>query len=225
MKSNLLAKRKRAVKIVKLLEKATHGMIEPASSSIVREFGKKPYLVLVGCMLSPRTKDSVSLPASRRLFLYAKTPQKMVKLSLATIQKLIYPVSFYRNKAKAIHKMSALLLEKFNGKVPKTEQGLLSLPGVGRKTMSLVLADGFRIPAICVDTHVHKISNRLGLVSTKTVGETEEQLKQVLPKKYWSDWNRLLVMWGQNICVPVSPKCSQCILLPICPQKGVTRHR
>ncbi len=225
MKSNTLTKRKRAIKIIKLLQKATHGMIAPASSSIVKEFGRKPYLVLVGCMLSPRTKDSVSLPASRRLFSYAKTPQEMIKLSLATIQNLVYPVSFYRNKAKAIYKMSALILEKFDGKVPKTEEGLLSLPGVGRKTMNLVLADGFDLPAICVDTHVHKISNRLGLVDSKTVEETEEQLKEVLPKKYWSDWNRLLVMWGQNVCVPISPKCSQCILLPICPQKGVVRHR
>lgn len=225
MKSNLLAKRKRAVKIIHLLAKATQGMVEPASSAIVREFGKKSYLVLIGCILSLRTKDLVSLPASRRLFSYAKTPKEMLTLSLATIQKLIYPVCFYRNKAKAIHAISAQLLEKFNGKVPNTEEDLLSLPGVGRKTMNLVLADAFGKPAICVDTHVHKISNRLGLVSSKTVDETEKQLKEILPKKYWSDWNRLLVMWGQNICVPVSPKCSQCILLPLCPQKGVTRHR
>jgi len=215
----------RAIAIIKILRTATIGMVEPAATSIVKQFGRDPYLVLISCILSLRTRDPVSLAASQRLFAHSKTPQEMIHLSAKTIEKLIYPAGFYRQKTKQILALSKILIEKYNSKVPNTVEDLMALPGVGPKTTALTLSEGFGIPAICVDTHVHRVSNRLGLVKTKTVEETEQQLKQLLPKKYWSEYNGLLVMWGQNICVPISPKCSICPLLPLCPQIGVIRHR
>ena len=220
-----LTPRQRAVKIVETLRKATQGMVEPAATQIIQKFGQDPFLVLVSCILSLRTKDTVSLPASLRLFEIAKTPQALLALPLHKIEKIIYPVGFYKTKARNLHKICDLLLKEFNGKVPKTEKELLSLPGVGRKTANLVLGEGFNIPAICVDTHVHRISNRLGLVNSTTPEDTEEQLKKLLPKHYWVEYNRLLVMWGQNICVPISPFCSRCVLSPICPKIGVKHRR
>lgn len=217
--------KKRAITIIKILRTATKGMVEPAATTITKQYGRNPFLVLVSCILSLRTRDTVSLPASQRLFEHAQTPKTLLLLSPATIQKLIYPTGFYRQKTKQILMICAILLKKYHGKVPNTHEELIALPGVGPKTANLVLAEGFGIPAICVDTHVHRISNRLGLVKTKTVMQTEEQLKLILPKKYWSEYNKLMVMWGQNICVPISPKCSICPLLPLCPQIGVTRHR
>jgi endonuclease-3 len=216
----------RARSIIAILQTATQGMIEPAATTIIKQYGRDPFLVLVSCILSLRTKDTVSLPASQRLFAHARTPQTMLLLlSAQAIEKLIYPTGFYRQKTKQILAICSILVEKYGGNVPDTEEKLLALPGVGPKTAALVLSEGFGIPAICVDTHVHRISNRLGLVKTKNVTETEQQLKQLLPKKYWSEYNKLMVMWGQNICVPISPKCSICPLLPLCPQIGVVRHR
>jgi len=215
----------RAVAIIKILQSATRNMIEPAATSIIKQYGRDPFLVLISCILSLRTKDAVSLAASQRLFEHGKTPQEILSLSSQTIQKLIFPTGFYRQKTKQIQALCAILLEKYQGRVPHTEEELMKLPGVGPKTTALTLSMGFDVPAICVDTHVHRVSNRLGLVATKTVLETEQQLKELLPKKYWSEFNSLIVMWGQNICVPISPKCSICPLLPLCPQIGVTRHR
>lgn len=211
--------------IIKILQFATQGMVEPAATTIIKEYGRDPFLILISCILSLRTKDAVSLAASQRLFEYARTPQQLLGLPIHTIEKLIYPTGFYRQKTKQILAICAILLEKHKGKVPHTQEELLSLPGVGPKTTALVLSLGFEIPAICVDTHVHRVSNRLGLVKSKTVQETEQQLKELLPEKYWSEFNSLIVMWGQNICVPISPKCSICPLLPLCPQVGVVRHR
>ncbi len=211
--------------IIKTLEKATKGMMPPASISIVDQFGRDPYLVLISCILSLRTRDTVSLPASIRLFEHAKTPSQMLALSLEQIQKLIYPVGFYRNKSRAIHQISAILISNYSSQVPNAMEELLTLPGVGRKTANLVLAEGFGIPAMVVDTHVHRISNRLGLVSTKAPEETEKALRELLPKKYWIQYTRLLVMWGQNICVPISPFCSKCPIFDLCQRKGVTRSR
>ncbi len=220
-----MTERERVEKIIHLLRKNTVGMVDPASLSLIKKFGHNPFIVLVGCMLSLRTQDKVSLPASLRLFEHAKTPQEILSLPLHSLEKLIYPVGFYRNKAKYIHLTCKKLIQDFNGTVPQTRDELLTLPGVGRKTANLVLGEAFGIPAICVDTHVHKVSNRLGIVATTTVEETEEALMKVLPEKYWIEYNRLLVMWGQNVCLPISPLCSQCVLLPLCPQKGVIRHR
>ena len=225
MKRLGLGPEERAMQIVRILRYATKGMVEPASTSIIKEYGKDPFLILVSCLLSLRTKDSVSLSASRRLFRLAKTPEEILQLSIKKIEQAIYPVGFYRRKAKNLHQMSLQMRDQFGGKVPDTEEDLLSLPGVGPKTANLVLGEAFGVPAICVDTHVHTISNRLGLVNTKRPEETERVLKQILPKNYWIVFNRLLVMWGQNICVPVSPFCSRCAISDLCPRIGVTKHR
>jgi endonuclease-3 len=200
-------------------------MVEPASVTIVSTYGRDPYLVLISCLLSLRTKDSVSLPASLRLFQLGTTPQALLALPLHQLEKTIYPVGFYRVKARNIHAISQLLVDSYAAQVPESESELLTLPGVGRKTANLVRAQGFGLPAICVDTHVHRISNRLGLVATTTPEQTERELKQILPEQYWSEYNNLLVMWGQNVCVPISPKCSTCPVAELCPQIGVTRRR
>lgn len=218
-------KKARVLKIITLLKQSTKGMLPTASAQIMARYGKNPYLILISCLLSLRTKDTVSFPASCRLFEHAKTPQEMLKLPISTIEKLIYPTGFYKNKARLLHSVSADLLKRFNGKVPQDQADLLSIKGVGGKTASLVQGDAFGIPAICVDTHVHRISNRLGLVKTQTPQQTEAALKELLPKDQWIAFNHLLVMWGQNICVPISPKCSSCVLLPLCPQIGVTTRR
>lgn len=215
----------RAIAIIKKLRDATRGMVEPAVTSIIKEYGKDPFLILTSCILSLRTKDTISLPASRRLFLLARTPQELRARALSEIEKTIYSVGFYRQKAKQLHAISSDIIEKFNGAVPQTEEELLSLPGVGRKTANLVLGEAFDIPAICVDTHVHRISNRLGLVNTKTPEETEYALKKILPPEYWIEYNKLLVMWGQNICVPITPFCSRCAVADLCPKKGVSKQR
>lgn len=220
-------KKLRAIAIIEQLRIAMENMSQPATVHIIKKYGRDPFLVLVSCILSLRTKDIVSLPASLRLFAHAKDPQQLLSLSLKTIEKLIYPVGFYRQKTKQLLTLSNQLIQHYNGKVPQSEDALLSLSGVGRKTMNLVLAMGFSVPALCVDTHVHRISNRLGLVATKTVEETEVELKAILPKDYWSEYSTLLVTWGQNICVPLSPFCSRCPLQTsqLCPQIGVTRKR
>lgn len=225
MKLATHAVHEKVVAIITLLRKATQKMVPPASTSIIEKYGRDPYLVLVSCILSLRTKDSTSLPASIRLFEHVTTPEQMISYPAAKIEKLIYPVGFYRNKTKQLKILSQQILTQFNGQVPKTREELLSLTGVGLKTANLVLSVAYEIPALCVDTHVHKISNRLGLVKTQTPDETEAALQKVIPEKYWIEYCKLLVMWGQNICVPVSPKCSECVLSPLCPKVGVTRHR
>lgn len=207
------------------LRRATRGMVPPASTSIIAQYGKDPYLILIGCILSLRTKDKVSLPAAMRLFEYARTPETILQLPLEAIEKLIYPVGFFRVKAQTIHRISAQIISGLGGKVPHAREELLSLHGVGLKTANLVLGEAFGIPAICVDTHVHKISNRLGLVNTKTPEQTEAALREILPEQYWIEYGRLLVTWGQNVCVPIAPLCSICVLSPICPKKGVSRKR
>jgi endonuclease-3 len=218
-------KKDRAITIIKILKKATKGMEQPASSLLIEKYGRDPYLVLISCLLSLRTKDTVSLPASIRLFEHAKTPQEMLKVPIPKIEKLIYPTGFYHRKAALLHEVSQDLITRFKGKVPADLDQLLSIKGVGHKTANLVLGVAFEIPSICVDTHVHKVSNRLGLVKTKTPDETEIELKKILPREYWIEYNHLMVQWGQNICVPVSPFCSKCAIAGLCPRVGVTKHR
>lgn len=215
----------RAIHIIKILRTTTRTMPKPAATQIIDQFGRNPYLILISCLLSLRAKDTASLPASLRLFKLAQTPEEMVALPINQIEKVIHATGFYRHKARTIHDISQTLITKFASKVPSTEEELRSLKGVGLKTANLVLSEAFQIPAICVDTHVHRISNRLGLVNTKTPEETEKALKKILPKEYWSEWNHLLVMWGQNICVPISPFCSRCAIANLCPRKGVTSSR
>ena len=165
---------------------------------LFEKYGRDPYLTLISCLLSLRTRDTVSYPASVRLFKKAKTPRTMLKLTPKAIEKLVYPVGFYRTKARGILSASNDLLERFKGKVPESKEELLSIKGVGLKTANLVLSEAFGIPAICVDTHVHRISNQIGLVKTKTPEQTEKELMELLPKRYWIEFNPLLVMWGQQ---------------------------
>lgn len=195
---------------------------------IVTEMGQKrhdPFLVLISCILSLRTKDGVTRVASKRLFKLADNPWKMLRLSPRRIEKTIYPVGFYRVKAKNILSISRDLIARFNAKVPDALEELLTLQGVGRKTANLVLTEGFHKLGICVDTHVHRISNRLGYIKTRNPFETEMALRNKLPKRFWIEYNNLLVTWGQNICKPLSPWCSICAINKYCHKVGVKTHR
>lgn len=200
-------------------------MEKPAVSHVVSRYGRDPFLILISCLLSLRAKDTVSLPIALKLFERANTPEEILKIPRFELEKLFYSIGYYRQKAKSVHEVCRELIDRFDGHVPNTQEDLLSLKGVGIKTANLVLGEGFGIPAICVDIHVHRISNRLGLVETKTAEQTEAALREILPQEYWIEFNHLLVMWGQNICVPVSPFCSRCVLSDICPKKGVIRRR
>lgn len=184
-----------------------------------------PFKILISTVLSLRTKDATTEEASHRLFKVADTPESMSKISRPAIEKLIYPVGFYRTKAKNILKICGLLLSDFKGQVPNDIETLLTLPGVGRKTANLVVTVGYNKPGICVDTHVHRISNRWGLVRTQSPNETEEGLRKVLPQKYWIGFNDVLVSYGQNLCVPISPFCSRCKIKQFCPRIGVPKSR
>jgi endonuclease-3 len=186
---------------------------------------RDPFRVLIACLLSLRTQDSTTGPAAARLFALADTPAAMLRLRASTIERAIYPVGFYRTKARVILGLCRALLERFGGRVPDDIDTLLTLDGVGRKTANLVVTLGFNKPGICVDTHVHRISNRLGYVRTRTPEETEMALRAKLPRHYWIGYNDLLVAFGQNICVPISPRCSQCPVRDLCRRVGVTTAR
>ncbi len=201
------------------------GKLPDPSVTLVGKKWKSPYLVLVSCLLSLRTKDETTLPAAERLFALAQTPRDMLQLSIRDIERAIYPVGFYRTKAQRIVDISRVLICEHAGHVPATMEGLLSLKGVGPKTANLVLVEGFGKPGICVDTHVHRISNRLGYVRTRTPEETEQVLRRTLPSGLWKDINWILVLWGQNVCRPVSPKCSLCPVNGLCGKVGVKGHR
>ena len=187
--------------------------------------GPDPFRILIGCVVSLRTKDEVTYPATERLFAKAKDPAGMVKLTGAAIAKTIYPAGFYRTKARQIREICRRLLEAYAGRVPDSIDDLLTLPGVGRKTANLVVTVGYQKPGICVDIHVHRISNRWGYVKTKTPKQTEEALRKKLPARYWITFNDLLVPFGQNVCQPVSPYCSRCRLTAYCDRVGVSRSR
>jgi len=186
---------------------------------------REPFLVLIGCILSLRTKDETTAQAAARLFARARSPQAMTALEPKEIERLIYPVGFYRVKARVIREVCRAIIERFAGRVPDTLEGLLSLKGVGLKTANLVLSQAYGKPALCVDTHVHRISNRWGLVRTKTPEQTEKALRAVVPRRYWVEYNGLLVAFGQTICQPVSPHCSRCPISRLCPRIGVRRWR
>ena len=177
---------------------------------------KDPYLVLIGCVLSLRTNDKTTYPATLRMLELAKTPNRMKNVSVEDLKNAIYPVGFYENKAKQIIEFSRIIDEEFNGIVPNTIEDLIKFKGVGRKTANLVLAKGYGIPAICVDVHVHRIFNRLGYVKTKTPEETEFALREKLPQKYWLDINTLMVTHGQNVCKPLKPDCKNCPISEFC---------
>ena len=195
------------------------------SVTLVGKRWKSPFLVLISCIMSLRTKDETTLPASERLFALAETPEKMITLTPRQIEKAIFPVGFYKTKARTILGICRDIIEKFDGKVPDDIDILMQMKGVGRKTANLVLTEGFGIPAMCVDTHVHRISNRFGYIATKTPEESEMALRKKLPKKHWIDYNALLVTWGQNVCKPISPLCSTCSVNKLCARTGVTVSR
>ncbi|TAN62391.1 endonuclease III [bacterium] len=210
--------------IVRILKKETRKFIIPSVSRISLKF-KSPFFVLISCLLSLRTKDAVTSRASFRLFKLARTPRAMVRLNAADIEKAIYPAGFYRVKARTIKEICKTLIGRFSSRVPRGLEELLSLKGVGRKTANLVLSEGYGIKAICVDTHVHRITNRLGYCKTRTPEETEMCLRNKLPKSHWIEYNRLLVTWGQNICKPISPLCGMCAISAYCQKIGVFKHR
>ena len=210
--------------VVSEIKKTIRRWKEPVLGVVARET-RDPFRILIACVLSLRTKDQTTADASRRLFQLADTPESMKALSIRTIEKAIYPVGFYKNKAKQIREICRSLLRDFGGRVPHTIEELLTLKGVGRKTANLVVTVGYRRPGICVDIHVHRISNRWGYVQTKTPEETERALRQKLPAKYWITFNDWLVPFGQHLCRPISPFCSQCPVSQYCKRVGVRTSR
>ena len=196
-----------------------------ALMAIARTTGRDPFRILVGCLLSLRTKDETTGPAAERLFALADTPAGILGLPTRTIERAIFPVGFYRTKARVLHRVCRDLLDRFDGRVPSDLDALLSLHGVGRKTANLVVTFGFGLPGICVDTHVHRITNRLGFVRTRTPEATEMALRRRLPHRHWIALNDLLVAFGQNVCHPTSPRCSVCPVAARCAHIGVRRSR
>lgn len=200
-------------KIIELLQKANQPRREFVQ--LMEEF-KDPYLVLIACILSLRTNDLTTYPATLRMLEIGKEPKDFAYCDVERLEKAIYPVGFYKNKAKQIVELSKIIVEELDNKVPNTIEDLIKFKGVGRKTANLVLAKGYNIPAICVDVHVHRICNRLGYVKTKNPEETEFALREKLPEKYWLDINTLLVTHGQNVCKPIKPKCEDCPINKFC---------
>lgn len=193
--------------------------------TLMAETYESPFRVLISCILSLRTQDATTAKASHRLFAVADSPAAMVRLSAKKIEKLIYPVGFYKTKAQNIREMCQLIIDQHHGKVPDEIDELLKFKGVGRKTANLVVTLGYNKPGICVDTHVHRISNRWGYIKTTTPEKTEFALRAKLPDRYWIEYNNLLVNFGQHLCRPISPLCTQCPIKKYCPQIGVTLRR
>ena len=216
---------KRIIKCIELIKEATAGLRPTLTASLIKDFGRDPYIILISCLLSLRARDTMTYPVSKALFARAKTPQELLQIDQKELEELFYPLGFYRVKAQRVKEVSQELIKRFGGNVPQTEEELLTIKGIGRKTANLVLGAAFEKPAICVDTHVHRLANRLGWVETKTPAQTEVALKHVVPKEYWLQVNNYLVLWGQNICVPISPLCSRCVLNPLCPKVGVAKRR
>lgn len=209
---------------VKILEKEQDGWQAPVVTLVAKR-GATPYEILVSTLLSLRTKDEVTALATERLLEKARTPQEMLVLNEGEIENLIRPVGFSPTKAQRLRRVSRILMDRHDGRVPDELDALLALPGVGRKTANLVLSEAYGKDAICVDTHVHRISNRIGLVKTRSPEATEEALRRVLPRRIWQRYNPLLVAFGQVICRPVSPFCSRCPVQFLCPRLGVVTSR
>jgi endonuclease-3 len=212
--------------VMRSLGKVITGLEMPAVEKISDEQAEHPFQILIATLLSARTQDATTHAASTRLFKRARTPRTMAKLPVKEIERLIYPVSFYRNKARHVKACCEMLVARFGGQVPRTMEELVMLPGVGRKTANLVLILGFKSgDNICVDTHVHRISNRLGWVKTRMPEETEQALYRRTDRRWWPYLNLYLVTWGQNVCRPVYPRCGDCAIAAECPRIGVTRSR
>ncbi len=210
---------------LQILKREIRQWEEPVLGLVASASNRDPFRILIACLLSLRTKDKTTGEASTRLFALAHQPASMLTLPLTKIEQAIYPVGFYRTKAKSIHAICRRLLDVYGGTVPDSIEELVTLSGVGRKTANLVVTVGYRKPGICVDIHVHRISNRWGYVRTKTPEETEQALRRKLPRPHWITFNDLLVPYGQNLCQPVSPFCSQCKLTKYCDKVGVAHSR
>lgn len=204
--------------------KRAFGEVQAPIMDLVAAQTQDPYRILVGTLLSARTKDQTTAAAIGRLFPVAPNPEALEALSIEEIERLIFPVGFYHAKAQHLKALPKVLRERFGGVIPHTVEELIELPGVGRKTANLVVALAFHLPAICVDTHVHRINNRLGLVKTKTPLETEMALRKLLPERLWMDWNAIFVSFGQTRCKPIGPKCEGCPIAHVCPQQRGARH-
>jgi endonuclease-3 len=211
--------------VMNILQQECKKLQLPLISDYVVKEGRNPFKTLISTVLSLRTKDAVTAKATDRLFELADHPKEMMKLSVRDIEKAIYPVGFYITKARRVIEICKKLVDQYQGCVPDDIDELLKFPGVGRKTANLVLTEGYGKLGICVDTHVHKLCNRLGYLKTKTAHETEYALREILPTKYWMTFNTYLVAWGQNICVPISPLCSKCALSDYCDKVAVGRSR
>ena len=209
---------------VRILKREVRRWQEPIVGVVAKSSGD-PFRILLSTVLSLRTKDQTTAQASARLFRLATVPKKLGSIPLRRIERAIYPVGFYRTKARHIREICRDLMARYDGRVPATIEELLTLKGVGRKTANLVVTLGFHKPGICVDTHVHRISNRWGYIRTRTPKESEEALRRMLPRRYWMIFNDLLVPFGQNLCKPISPLCSQCKLARYCDRVGVVRSR
>jgi endonuclease-3 len=204
---------------------AVPGAETPAVNTVAEHYQRDPWAILVSTIISLRTKDTVTLPVSQALLQKAPNPVHLAALPEEVLARLVYPAGFYRTKAAQLKKIAAILMERYQGQVPATMEELLALPGVGRKTANLVLTEAFDLDGICVDIHVHRISNRLGFVSSATPEETETALRENLPRQYWKGINTLLVLYGQHLCRPVSPFCSRCVIASYCRRCGVSRSR
>jgi len=211
-------------KIITIIRETVQKWREPVVTEITKR-SRDPFKILISTIISLRTKDNVTREASKRLYEIADTPEKMLEHSTESIEKAIFPAGFYKNKAKTIHNISKILIKKYNGIVPDDIDELLTIKGIGRKTANLVVTMGYCKEGICVDTHVHRISNRLGYVATKNPTETEFALREKLPKQFWVEYNDLLVTFGQNLCVPISPHCSRCPIHNYCKRVGVKQYR
>jgi endonuclease-3 len=212
--------------IFSLLKEQLQSYKQPIVSRKKRKISDTPFVTLISCLLSLRTKDEVTVLASQKLLTKYKTPKKIMGLTEKQIETLIYPVGFYKTKAKRIKEISRVLLEKYQGKVPDEFQELLTLKGVGRKTANIVMVYGHKKHGyLPIDTHCHRIPNRLGWIKTKSPEETESALKKILPSEYWDDFNDLFVTFGQTICVPISPFCSRCLIERYCKKVGVSTSR
>jgi endonuclease-3 len=198
---------------------------EPSVTKLAKLYKNDPFKILLSTIISLRTKDEVTIASSKKLFLVADTPEKIVSLSTDEIEKLIFPAGFYKKKALTIKNISQKLIEEYNSRVPESIDELLKFKGVGRKTATLVMIEGFHKNEVCVDTHVHRISNRIGLVNTKSPEETETSLKKIVPEKYWIKLNEILVVYGQKICKPISPLCSTCFINKHCDRINVNKMR
>lgn len=211
-------------KIWKLLKTQVQNLQAPWLEDMA-SMERDPFKILISCILSLRTQDRTTGRASGRLFRLASRPEDMARLDVKDIERAIYPVGFYRVKAERIKELSKTIVEEYNSRVPDTIEELLRLKGVGRKTANLVITLGYHKSGICVDTHVHRITNRIGIVKTKDPDETEKRLKEVLPERYWIELNGILVAFGQGICKPISPLCSKCSIERYCKKIGVKKHR